>query len=182
MALISRITRLFQADLHAVLDRIEEPGQLLRQSIREMEEALAAAEQRLKAGAETRAALTRRRDELERRLTELDDELDLCFAAEKPELARGLVRRKLETARLLQHVEDSRRENEERLAAGHAAAAEHRATLESLRQKAEVLAPRMPEDPQSFPDEPAWTARELSVTEEEVDVALLRERRARSRS
>ena len=40
MALITRLSRLFQADLHAVLDRIEEPDTLLRQAMREMEEAL----------------------------------------------------------------------------------------------------------------------------------------------
>lgn len=36
MALINRATRLFRADLHAVLDRIEEPDILLRQAVREM--------------------------------------------------------------------------------------------------------------------------------------------------
>jgi len=46
MLLISRISRLFRADLHAVLDRIEEPEALLRQAIREMEELLAQDEQR----------------------------------------------------------------------------------------------------------------------------------------
>ena len=40
MALITRISRLFQADFHAVLDRIEEPEQLLKQAIREMEDSL----------------------------------------------------------------------------------------------------------------------------------------------
>ena len=41
MALITRVSRLFQADLHAVLDRIEEPEVLLKQAVREMEEELA---------------------------------------------------------------------------------------------------------------------------------------------
>ena len=41
MALISRVSRLLRADLHAVLDHLEEPDVLLRQAVREMEEALA---------------------------------------------------------------------------------------------------------------------------------------------
>ncbi len=41
MALISRLTQLFQADFHAVLDRLEEPDALLRQAVRDMEDALA---------------------------------------------------------------------------------------------------------------------------------------------
>ena len=40
MALIKRVARLFQSDMHAVLDRIEDPESLLKQSIREMEEDL----------------------------------------------------------------------------------------------------------------------------------------------
>ena len=38
MALMTRVARLFRADLHAVLDRIEEPEVLLRQALREMED------------------------------------------------------------------------------------------------------------------------------------------------
>ena len=48
MALITRVGRLFRADLHAVLDRVEEPEVLLRQAIREMEEELAEDRQRLR--------------------------------------------------------------------------------------------------------------------------------------
>ena len=47
MPIINRISRLFTADLHAVLDRIEEPEALLKQAIREMEEEAAASEQRI---------------------------------------------------------------------------------------------------------------------------------------
>ncbi|RLA35148.1 MAG: hypothetical protein DRR11_01080, partial [Gammaproteobacteria bacterium] len=45
MALINRISRLFKADFHAVLDQIEEPEQLLKQAIRDMEDELATTEQ-----------------------------------------------------------------------------------------------------------------------------------------
>ena len=49
MALIKRLSRLFAADLHAVLDQIEEPEALLKQAVREMEEELARRAARLKA-------------------------------------------------------------------------------------------------------------------------------------
>ena len=47
MALITRISRLFKADFHAVLDQIEEPEQLLKQAIRDMQDEIAVAEQRI---------------------------------------------------------------------------------------------------------------------------------------
>ena len=47
MALITRISRLFKADFHAVLDQIEEPEVLLRQAVREMEDSIAHGDQEL---------------------------------------------------------------------------------------------------------------------------------------
>ena len=41
MALITRVSRLLRADVHAVLDRLEEPDVLLQQAIRDMEEVVA---------------------------------------------------------------------------------------------------------------------------------------------
>jgi phage shock protein A len=48
MALVTRLSRLFQADFHAVLDRIEEPDLQLRQAVREMQFTLDQDQQRLK--------------------------------------------------------------------------------------------------------------------------------------
>jgi len=38
MALMTRITHLFKADMHAIIDSIEEPSSVLKQAIREMED------------------------------------------------------------------------------------------------------------------------------------------------
>ena len=48
MALITRLSRLFQADMHAVLDKIEEPELLLKQAIREMEESITTDERQIR--------------------------------------------------------------------------------------------------------------------------------------
>ena len=61
MVLINRISRLFKADFHAVLDRIEEPEQLLKQAIRDMEDDLANTEQRISLCAHDHEVLSVRR-------------------------------------------------------------------------------------------------------------------------
>ena len=111
MVLINRIARLFKADFHAVLDRIEEPAQLLKQAVRDMEEALADGERRLELAAQEQESLLAHKTELECRLPQLEQELDLCFASGEEDLARGLVRRKLESTRLLQQLEALRATN-----------------------------------------------------------------------
>ena len=180
MALINRISRLFKADFHAVLDRIEEPGQLLRQAIRDMDEQLAETEQQIRLRAHEQQALAKRRNELKSKLCEIDAEMDLCFESGKDELIRGQVRKKLELQRLLQRVESSESTNQEALDDLRKQIEENRNVLESLRQKAEVFARHTPS--RNSHDADGWPSPDFSVSEADVEVALLRELSARRAS
>ncbi len=181
MALINRISRLFKADFHAVLDQIEEPEQLLKQAIRDMEDDLATTEQRVILCAHDQEALSVRSNELEDTLSEIDEQLDLCFESEKDDLARNLIRKKLEAERLLRRLHAKHLANEKYLAGQRTMLDENRSTLEGLRQKAELFTQRRPSpgDGGSEFDDIAWMAREMSVGEDEVEVAFLREKSQR---
>ena len=184
MALINRVSRLFKADFHAVLDQIEEPEQLLKQAIRDMEDDLAATEQRINLCRHDTEALSVRKSELEHALTEIDEQLDLCFESEKEDLAKNLIRRKLEAARLLQRLNAKHAANEKYYADQGRMLDENRATLEGLRQKAELFAQRTPAHPNSGSefDDIDWMAREMTVGDDEVEVAFLREKSLRNAS
>lgn len=173
MALIARVSRLFKADLHAVLDQLEEPASLLRQSIREMEETLAERERHTQRLQRDRHDLDTRLDETETLAGELDRQLDLCFAAGNETLARRLIRRKLKAHKLaaltrarLQAVGDA-------LADTEAALAHERTELEHLRQKADCFA-----EPPAAPRHAAHD-RALDVGDDEVEVAFLHEKQRR---
>ena len=184
MALINRISRLFKADFHAVLDQIEEPEQLLKQAIRDMEDDLAATEQRIALRAHDQEALTVRKAELEDAITEIDAQLDLCFASGKDELAKSLIKKKLEAERLSKRLNSQHASNDKYLGQQRTMLDENRATLEGLRQKAELFAQRAPAHPDSVSefDDIAWMAREMHVGDDEVEVAYLREKNRRSAS
>lgn len=182
MALINRISRLFKADFHAVLDQIEEPEQLLKQAIREMEDDLVETEQRIRVCTHDQEALATRNSEIDSKLSEIDEELDLCFESEKDDLAKGLIRKKLEAARLSKRLSAKHSASEKYLTEQCAMLDENRATLEGLRQKAELFAQRVPAGGASEFDDIAWMARELRVGDDEVEVAFLREKTARSQS
>lgn len=175
MALITRMSRLFRADVNAVLDRIEEPAALLRQAVREMEEEQARDEQRGRLLAHEQQQLDTRIADVDRALHELDDQLDTCFGASKDDLARALIRRRLE-------AEQRRRV----LAGRHAAIAKAQAELgrrlddngrrlDAMRQKAELLA----EEEAGRPDD-RWPSPEVNVRDEDVEVAFLREKQRRA--
>ena len=182
MALINRISRLFKADFHAVLDQIEEPEMLLKQAIREMEDDLAETEQRIAGCAHDQEALATRKSEVLAKLSEIDDELDLCFASKKDDLAKGLIKKKLEAERLSKRLGAKHITAEKYLTEQRAMLDENRATLESLRQKAELFAQRAPINNESEFDDIGWMAQELRVSDDEIEVAFLREKNERSQS
>ena len=184
MALINRVSRLFKADFHAVLDKIEEPELLLKQAVRDMEDDLAATEQRVLLCSHDQDALLSRVTELEQSIAEFDEQLDLCFESGKDELAKSLIRKKLESGRILKRLSVRQASDDKYLAEQRVLLDENRTTLESLRQKAELFAqctPAQDNSPSEF-DDIAWIARELTVADDEVEVAYLHEKSKRGES
>jgi phage shock protein A len=178
MALITRVSRLFQADFHAVLDRIEEPEVLLRQAVREMEEELSRDEQRSKLLTHELGQLTAREFELEQSLHEIEEQLDVCFDAGNDDLARTSIKRKLETQQFCKGLTRKRQTLQKTLEELDTRLKENRARLESMRQKAELLA----EESERTRPADNWTLPEISVRDEDVEVAFLREKQHRRRS
>lgn len=176
MALMSRLTRLFRADAHAVLDRLEEPDILLRQAVREMENEVERGTQVLRTLELDYQHAHARATELETSIAGISGELDLCFEAGNEKLIRMLLRRRLEGERLLAHLgqrlgrlQSSRIEHSRSID-------EQRQRLESMRQKAAAF------DVESAcerRDSTIWGQPDLNIAESDVDLALLREQQQR---
>ncbi|MEW8558446.1 MAG: PspA/IM30 family protein [Candidatus Thiodiazotropha sp.] len=182
MALITRVSRLFRADVNAVIDRMEEPEILLRQAVREMEEALDKDEKQVKLIELDLKQLESRQTDLEQRLQPVTEELDLCFDCGNEELARNLLKRKLESERYLDYLVRRRQELQTAHKALDKRIDENRSRLESMRQKAELLAGQ--ENGEAQPG--AWNEpefmRQFAVSEDDIELALLREKQRRVQS
>lgn len=176
MALINRVARLFTADMHAVLDQIEEPEVVLRQAIREMEEELARQRQRRKWLETEIEAAGARLDGLAEQARDLDSNLDICFANDNEALARKLTRRKLETARLGELTEAKRDALTKQLDELTALLADNADQLDGMRQKAAILASE--ESARAKPGDTAAAA----IDDDDVEIAFLREKQARAAS
>jgi phage shock protein A len=176
MALITRMTRLFTADLHAVLDRLEEPDVLLKQALREMEDDVALREQRVRYLEHDREESTQRADGLERDLTQLAQQLDVCFASAAEDLARTLLKRKLELEQLIKRLRARAAAAAKALVDETAQLEEDRQAFDALRQKAQQLLEEE-SNPLCRPG-----PYQPSVTDADVEVALLQEKLRRSRS
>ena len=171
MTLMHRIARLFRADVHAVLDRIEEPELLLRQAVREMEGSLANDRRQLALCQEAQSQLGERLKELSAGEARIQKELDLCFETNREDLAKKLLRQRLEMQHTRESLVREQKEREREVETLTKRIAENSARLETMRRKAEVL-----QGDAGKPD-----AAEI-VSDEEVEIAFLQEQRRRQSS
>jgi phage shock protein A len=180
MTIVNRLSRLLQADLHAVLDSIEEPHAVLKQAVREMEEELARSAQRVKSFAHECESLLQRETEIEQSIARIDEELGICFEADNEGLARPLIKRKLELQRFLKSLSKKREATQKQHAGAQSQLEENRTRFESMRQKSEILAEEYATNCRQQDGDYAWVAPDLMVADDEVEVALLREKKLRA--
>ena len=179
MTLVSRIERLLKADAHGVLDWLEDPEAMLKQAVRDMETEMGQGEQRL-------VDLSRKADKLqsfvdmvEAKISELEDQIDICFEEDSTELARSFIRKKLEAGKRLKTacslVTD--------------VVAKQEAQQQKLKQQREQLE-AIVEKMQLFVDNAcqttyresvsAFESASIAVSDEEVEIAFLYEKRVRA--
>jgi phage shock protein A len=179
MTLMMRITRLFKADMHGLLDLLEEPEAVLKQAIRDMQSEIEQGRQALAERRQRAERLRRVSMHLEGSINAYEDQIDIAFEAQNDTLARTFIRKKLEAENRLQ-------------ATARAIAdivAETDAVQDQLREQQaqlDAIIAKMPLDAgeQSYTAPPAAPAAPSGVAEEDVEAAFLREqgKRAEGRS
>jgi phage shock protein A len=170
MAVIARLSRLFQADMHAALDKIEEPELLLKQAIRDMEEAIATDERQVRSWLYEQQQLTNKHGQLAENLSDLEDKLLLCFKLNKDDLARTLIKRKLETQQAKQLLSEKITALKEQTAHLTKLLTEHRAQLAGMKQKADAFLDETQFNPTN------WQNPQIAIQEEDVEIAFLHEK------
>lgn len=179
MALISRVSRLFRSDLHAVLDSIEEPHTLLKQAVREMTDSIAEDEQRCKLLAHEQDQLTSRKTDVDHTLDQLEEELDICFDSGKEDLARSLIKRKLETQHLAKILVSKHNTLETNLTELNTRLEENRSRLTAMQQKVDILSEQNSSNTHENYNAEIWDATNVTISKEDIEVALLREQQKR---
>lgn len=175
MTLMMRITRLFKADMHGLLDLLEEPEAVLKQAVRDMESEIGHGQQTLAERQRREARLRRASTQLESSIHAYEEQIDIAFEAQNDGLARTFIRKKLEAENRLQATARAIADM----------AAETDAMQNRLREQQAQLAAIIAKMPLSAgapsdTEPPVGSAAPSGVAEEDVEAAFLREKRKRA--
>lgn len=174
MGIIQRMTRLFKADIHGILDLLEEPDAALRQAVRDMEEEVERKSRTVQTLLQREQQLESVHEEKCRTLAQIAEKIEAAFAADNEALARGFVRRKLELHQSLKQSDKKlgairleRTQLEKKLA-------EQKEHTEATRQKMQVFV-----ETRGNAQGDIYAEAE-GVSEDEVEIAFLQERTKRA--
>jgi phage shock protein A len=180
MGIMTRFTRLFKADIHGVMDQMENKELILKQCLREMDESLTQKQGKLN---QQKASLDQVREEIRqigREREKIDRDLDIAIEKNKDDIARLLIKKRMKSD---QHIDDSGRQTEslgkqievlgENIEAQKHQYAEMQLRSESWLQRAEH---RKWEDSASgIIGQSPWNA----ISDEEVELELIKRKDAR---
>lgn len=177
MAFMTRLSRMMRADLHAMLDRLEAPDLVLAQAVREMEQTLDRDRQALSRQERECGRLSDQGMALESTLRQTAEALEDCLAAGQEDLARPVIRRRLETERRLGQIQQRQRELEVDCEARRQRLAERESRLAELRARAALYEEISERDEEAHGE--IWPASSEVVRDADVEVALLQAKRQR---
>ncbi len=176
MTLMTRMARLFKADMHGILDWLEEPEAVLKQAVRDMETAIDKAEQTVAALVRKETQLQATVSRLETAMTELDNHIDLCFEESNESLARTFVGKKLAMEKRLAAVKHMVAEVAAQKDAQQRQIATQREQLKTIVDKMQLFVEHSP----SWSDQGGGESVDYPVVDEEVEVAFMHEKRRRA--
>jgi phage shock protein A len=93
MALLKRIARLFKADIHGVIDQMEDPQLLLKQHLRDMQESLVQKEAKLKKMIFARNQVQQDDEKGKKEIHNLEMDLEVAIQKERDDIARMLIKK-----------------------------------------------------------------------------------------
>jgi phage shock protein A len=91
MGIMTRVVKIFKADLHGVMDQLEDQGLLLKQHLRDMEEALNLRKAKLQKMMVSRKQVQQEHDQYNRQSESLENDLTVAVQKNKDDIARMLI-------------------------------------------------------------------------------------------
>ena len=105
MGILNRLIRIFKADIHGVMDQFEDKGLLLKQYLRDMQDALSEKETCLKQVTVARTQAQRDDENCGLEIEKLEHDLTIAFRKDRDDIARLLIKRIIPLKKLRNDVQ-----------------------------------------------------------------------------
>jgi phage shock protein A len=178
MRIAARMLRLFKADLHGVMDQLEDKPALLKQCLREMENGLR--QKRCKMAELDRTGRRLRNDLLAcgREREQLEQDIALAVRKEKDDIARLLIRKQMAVRTGADHLAGLLRQLEEEKIALAETLDRRQGQYDHLKVKAAAYCRNA--EQYAADETAAWWAEPEDPTDAEIEMELLRRKESLS--
>jgi phage shock protein A len=173
------MVNIFKADVHGVVDQLEDQGLLLKQYLREMAEALNQKETELTRKTALKNQLRKEHDNYDRRYQSLDQDLAIAVQKGKDNIARMLIKKAKPLAALRNQIAEQVASLDEELAQFSEHLSEQRRQYDQLKIQSVEFFQR--EEMQARETElPGRISENISgeLSEEEIELELLKRKEA----
>ncbi len=174
MSIMTRFVRLFQADVHGVMDSMEDKTLVLKQSLREMEAILDDQNRHLKKMKAERDAAAEELARYKKENDAAEADLEMAVQKERDDIARFLIRKQKNLLRHRDHLQSQLENLEAEIGKLKEEIEERRRQYDDLRLRAktylsrqDIRRQRTDDFDNGFPDAPG-------ISDEEVELELLR--------
>ncbi len=181
MAIIQRLSKLIQADVHGIIDTLEDPELSLKQSVREMEAELFATQSEMKSLKEKEEKMRTVIHDLEEQVEELEDKINLSLSKKQDSLAKKFIRKRLESERQLKGIQKRVESNSNRIEKLKSILSDRESRLQQILQKMEIYVEEERIKDKISKETPIQESSNR-VTDEEVEVEFLKKREDHDRS
>jgi len=173
MNILTRISRLFKADIHGILDNLEQPKIILQQSIRDMQNEVDKAEIIISELDMQQATLEQKHQSLKTTLKELQSQLQFCLQENNESLAKSVIRKKLQVdLSLKEHVGQLANILEEKKLK-ISETEERKERLQAIRDKLALFTEKT-----RFNESTLATELNSGITQDDIELAFLYEKQA----
>lgn len=180
MTLLTRVSRLFKADVHGILDALEEPETILKQAVREMEEEIEQSRLHLKKLDKQIERSQALKKKLIVKLENSEQQIDYAFTENNEILIKSMLKKKLEINfqietmehRLLQ-LNDEKNELENEFN-------EQKDKLKSIIEKLNLFTDQPAYCEVNHADNLAEINTNHAISQEDIELAFLQEKKRRA--
>ena len=172
MTLLTRISRLFKADIHGILDSLEEPEMILKQAIRDMQDEIDKATAEISALNQQQERLQQKIQILARHIQEVQQHLQLCFSENNETLAKSVIRKRLQAEYSLKELSRQFKNVCEEKDHKIAETEERKEKLQAIRDKLALFTEQC-----EFDDNAPLREANNTVSQDDIELAFLYEKR-----